>query len=62
MSIYKKYLNCLIQYSDQRFTLNGCKLLRANNTNNIKRNRVGVYVKEFLVRLLNLQYQREWSG
>lgn len=45
MSIYKKYLNSSIQYSDQRFTLNGWKLLRANNTNNIKQTEL-----EFMLR------------
>lgn len=49
ISLSEKYLNFSILH-DKRLHLNGYKLAKADNPNNIKkRSRVGIYFKAFLV-------------
>ena len=42
------YLDSSIQHGNKRLHLNGCKLVRADNSNKNKRGKVGIYFIEFL--------------
>ena len=60
ISLSETFLNSSIPSNDERLNMKGYKLIRADNPNDSKKGRVGIYCKEFLaVRPIEVKNQNE---